>query len=293
MANRRSSPASDSEVEADLSTQEVESLELALETLCLAGENSWPKIILSRSSFVSKLAANHDTKSLLGINESSACEMFLGHACAAGDPQALFVFDNEYLSRIPGMLSHMKLSPSTLDEVVQQVRMKLLVGEASSPPKIGSYANRGKLAGMVQVVATRTAISLLRKIKPQAPDDTLISLASPDNDLGLHYIKQQYRSEFKNCFEEAVRGLSNRDRTLLRLHLLHRVTLDKLAVMYYVHRATIVRWIAKARQELLGKTKELLGKKLQLEASEFDSLMQMVQSNLDLSTSRIFKSMPE
>ncbi len=273
-----------------MSMVESASLESALASLCAFAEQAWPLLQMSRERFVICLAQDHSSESILAMKVELAPAIFLGHACAAGDQEALRAFDAEYIGRIPRMLSHMKLSPSALDEIAQQVRLKLLVGSETAPPKIASYAGRGKLAGMVQVVATRIAISISRKQKPEVGEEKLLGIASPETDLGLHYIKQQYRSAFKSCFERAVAMLSSRDRNLLRLHLLEKVTLEKLAVIYDVHRATIVRWLAKARQDLFAHTKTLLSGELKLEASEFASLMRLIESNLDLSTSRILGS---
>ncbi|MBL4632483.1 MAG: hypothetical protein JKY56_01350 [Kofleriaceae bacterium] len=279
-----------SEETASMSIVDSVSLESALASLCHCAEQAWPLLQMSRPHFVACLAQDHDAKSILAMDTKLAPAIFLGHACAAGEQEALRAFDAEYIGRIPRMLSHMKLSPSALDEIAQQVRFKLLVGSETDPPKIASYAGRGKLAGMVQVVATRIAISISRKQKPEVGEEKLLGIASPETDLGLHYIKQQYRSAFKSCFERAVATLSSRDRNLLRLHLLEKVTLEKLAVIYDVHRATIVRWLAKARQDLFAQTKTLLSSELKLEASDFASLMRLIESNLDLSTSRILSS---
>jgi hypothetical protein len=51
-----------------------------------------------------------------------------------------------------------------------------------------------------------------------------------------------------------------------------------------VHRATIARWIAAAKDIVLDKTKKALMRDLRIDAHEVDSLIQFVQSRIDLSS---------
>ena len=87
-------------------------------------------------------------------------ELALALACARGDDTAIRLLEREYFDGVRGALRAMKLDADLTDEVIQEVRRKLLVGE---PPKIVGYAGRGSLRGLLKVTATRTAISLLRK----------------------------------------------------------------------------------------------------------------------------------
>jgi RNA polymerase sigma-70 factor, ECF subfamily len=66
---------------------------------------------------------------------------------------------------------------------------------------------------------------------------------------------------------------SRRDRDLLRLHFLGGVTLEQLAQMYGVHRATVVRSLAAARQ-----------------ADELDEMFDLVASRVELSIERLLAS---
>jgi RNA polymerase sigma-70 factor (ECF subfamily) len=245
---------------------------------------------VDQEDFVLFLAGNFEPEGLGGIEGPRAADMFLAWACGTSEAAALTVFEKEYIGRIPAMLSHMKLSASMLDEVVQEVRTKLLVGKSDEPAKIASYATRGRLDGLVQVVATRAAISLLRKSKPSAGEEELLKLPDPAYAPSLSYMKAQYREAFSGCFENAVGTLSSRDRNLLRLHLLDKVTLEQLATMYKVHRATVVRWIAKVREDLFDKTRELLSAQLKINSDEFESLMKQIESRLDLSVRRMLQS---
>jgi RNA polymerase sigma-70 factor (ECF subfamily) len=52
--------------------------------------------------------------------------------------------------------------------------------------------------------------------------------------------------------------------------------------MFGVHRATVARWIAAAKQAVLDRTRRLLMQDLQLGRDDVDSLIRLVQSRIEL-----------
>jgi RNA polymerase sigma-70 factor (ECF subfamily) len=88
----------------------------------------------------------------------------------------------------------------------------------------------------------------------------------------------------------AVGQLERRDRNLLRLHLLGGVTLEQLAQMYGVHRATVVRWLAAARSALFDATRAHVARSLGAPAEELDQMFDLVRSRVELSVERLLAS---
>lgn len=219
-------------------------------------------------------------------------EVALALACAAGSAKALRHLEREYFPVVERALRRMKLSEAIADEVAQEVRRKLLVGE-DGPPKIVGYAGRGSLRGLLKVTATRTALSLLRREGRVAPGDQPVVDAEGEPDPELDFLKERYRGVFRAAFEDAVEKLSPRERNLLRLHFLRKVTLDALATMYGVHRATIVRHLAKIRDDLERATRKGLQRELGAERREVESVMELIQSRLDASVERMLRTMEE
>ena len=269
-------------------------LERHLESLCGAGEGAWPGVAVPRVELVAYIGAGlSSVGDAMDIDEATAGEMYLACACSRGDAAALASFEAHYLSAVTGAVAHMKLAAAMVDDVRQQVREKLLVTKPGARPKIDDYAAQGRLRGLVCVVAVRTAISELRKHKReiQLGDDDLSALPTAERDPELAYMKQMYRGEFRVSFEQAIRALDSRDRNLLRMHLLGGVTLEKLADMYGVHRATVVRWLAKVRKTLFTETRRLMRARLEVSPAELDSLMRLIESRLDVSVQRILHTM--
>ena len=96
-------------------------------------------------------------------------------------------------------------------------------------------------------------------------------------------MKEKYRGEFSAAFRRAIAKLELRERNLLRQHYLDELSLEDVASLYRVHRATAARWLSSARSGLLALTRQELAAALGLPAHEVDSLMRLLQSRLDFS----------
>ena len=265
------------------------SLEQQLATLWQRAQDTWADVSIPVGLFLEQLAES-GVDLAADIAPRAAEDIFLASACGLGDDTALRHLERHYLSVVPAALAHMKLPAAMVEEVAQLVRSKLLVAAPGERPKIAEYASRGKLRGLIQLVSVRTAISLLRKQKRESPasEDRLLQLPTPGDDPELGYLKARYRRDFREAFADSVQDLTPRERNLLRLHLLRGVTLHALASMYSVHRATVVRWLAKAREKLFSGTRKRMRKRLDVDADEFDSVMRLIQSRLDVSVQRLF-----
>lgn len=260
-----------------------------LDQLCAAAEAAWPGLAVDRVALTSlldeRLAALAPDR--LAAAAPAAIELALALGCARGDARALAAFERDYLAGVAAGLSHMRLSAAVVDDVVQATRAKLLVAPAGASPRLLAYAGQGKLRGLVQVVAARLALDHVRGQARFAPDDAVAGLVAADDDPELAYLKAHYRDAWKLAFTAAAAELEARDRNLLRLHHLSGVTLEQLAAMYGVHRATVVRWLADARRRLLAGTRARLGASLEVSAAELDSIMNLIDSRLDASVGRL------
>ncbi len=245
---------------------------------------AWPGVDVDEARFVAALGTIPEG---VALESSRARELALALACDANDRVALGLFDAMFLDIIPPALARMNLDRATIDEVRQEVARKLLVSE-SGAAKIVDYAGRGSMAGLVRVTAVRTALGLLRKNKREVPLESSFEVSGQDLELG--YLEVGYRDVFKTSFEDAVSQLDTRERNLLRLHFLGKVTLERLATMYGVHRATIVRQLASIRQTLEKTTRKRMSARLQLGDTELDSVMDLIRSRLDVSVERILRS---
>ena len=250
-----------------------------------AAAAAWPGVVVApeelANAFAAKLAGDEPPP----VTAATVSELYLAIACARGDAAAIAAFERAYLDVVPLALAGMKLPAATVDDIRAAVRDKLLLADGG-PPRILDYAGRGRLRGLVQVTATRMAIDRKRLDDREAELPAGRELAA-SADVALSLIKAQYRSAFRDSFQHALGAASRRDRNLLRLHFLGGVTLEQLAQMYNVHRATIVRWLAAAREAVFTATRAQLS---HMPADELDELFDLVASRVELSVDRLLAS---
>lgn len=211
-------------------------------------------------------------------------DLLLACGCARGLPEAVRAFEQRYADALHAAARRVQSDREFIDEVVQRVRVKLLVGD-NGPPAIASYLGRGPLRAWVQVTTTRLALTLRRSEGRRREDrddgltDALPDVIQPE----LAHIRDAYRAQFEEAFRDSLASLTARERNVLRHYLLEGLNIDRIGKMYGAHRATVARWIAAARDKLLDETRRTLVARLRIGPSELDSLMGLVQSQLDLS----------
>jgi RNA polymerase sigma-70 factor, ECF subfamily len=218
-------------------------------------------------------------------------DLFLATACAEGDARALALLDAQFLSAVPAFVQRIDRAPAFAEEVRQILRTRLLVGTDGGRPVIGEYAGRGALKSWLHVAATRVALRLKRgtgreRELGEAEADRI--LATPDPELA--FIKHRAREDFRLAFQAALAGLQPEERHLLRLHYLDRLTLQQIGALDAVDKSTISRRLAVVRQSLLEETQRLLRERLRLGTTDLDSLMNLVQSSLDVSIEAFLKA---
>jgi len=220
-------------------------------------------------------------------------ERALVEACALGDAAAIRTFEARYFVGVDRAIGGIVRDVGAIDEVRQELRQKLFVGE---PAPVLQFVGNGDLGRFVQVAALRIALNLRRgDNRRRARNEHFVNddpeLAGAVTDPEMEFVKQTYRARFKEAFEAAVDALTPRDRNLLRCHLQQRLGIDEIGVLYGVHRATAARWLAAARAQVSEGTREHLRRTLQDDA-ELDELMALARSKLDLSISRVLASRP-
>lgn len=221
-----------------------------------------------------------------------AGDLYLAVAAAQGDAAAIAVIDRACITQVDAAL-HGMLSSSEIDDLKQQLRHRLFVGTRGSP-KILDYAGRGELRAWVRASAVRAAISVLRSRKREHLHQQDLWAAAPTIgiDPTIDHLRPRLQVEFRAAFEAALHSLETRERNLLRHHFLDGLSSDELAALYRVHRATAFRWLARARARLLAKTRHALAARLSLRSSELDSIMRLVDSQLEVSVARLFGADP-
>ncbi|MEZ4253783.1 MAG: sigma-70 family RNA polymerase sigma factor [Polyangiales bacterium] len=211
-------------------------------------------------------------------------DVFLACACARRPRRDRGLRGRGVMPHVPRAIVRIDRDETFVREVMEEVRIRLLVGDRRSRASPKASCRARPLTSWVQVTAIRTGYSFKRKRNPETPvaDEDAFDLPI-DDDPELARLRERVQEPFRAAFREALASLSPRERTLLRLYLLEEVSAETLGTRYDVHRATIARWITQARRQVHDETRRRLSKTLGLDARAFESLMNRVLSGLDVS----------
>jgi RNA polymerase sigma-70 factor (ECF subfamily) len=259
-----------------------------VERILRAGRAAAPAIAAGDAMVASRIARRLEgEEDAAGLD---AVEVFLACACAAGDAAAMAELERRFFAAVPAALARLGLGRDEVAEVQQVLRVKLFVADGGAP-RIEAYAGHGQLGGLVRVAAIRAGLDLLRqrgRIDQDADGFDDLPVAADDPELAR--LKAQHRAAFKAAFEDAVRGLAARERSLLGLAIVKGLGIDKVAAIYGVHRATAARWITQARANLTHAVQERLGARLGVDPAEAAGLLPLVESQLELSLERLLRT---
>ncbi len=230
------------------------------------------------------------------VDPEGTCErlpdLVVAFAAARGDATAIGLVEHILVDIRPSLLV-LRLSPEALDEVLQQVRARLLMTASDgTPPRLEAYGGKGPLGAFVRVVATRLALSARRAHDPLAgTDDGLATLAADQDSAELATLRATHAETFRAALHAALAELEPEQRSVLRLQLLDGLGVDEIGLVHRVHRATAARWIVRAKEDLRKRTRRQLEARLALRGPELESLVAALQSRLDLSLERVLRDL--
>lgn len=258
---------------------------------------AWPTVKVDDARFTAHLEAR--VKDVAGTNGPASgalierlhtSDLYLAVACEAGDEAALAAFEARYIAMVPAFLTGIERNPTAIEEVRQLVRERLFVAPPGKRAKIAEYAGRGSLEGWVKVVTVRVASNRRRGDKPSTPIDDVAASDLPSLDPEVAMLKARYKSTFDDALREAFATMSPRERVLFRMHFIDGLGIDRLGLVFNVHRATAARWLVTAREGLLERTTAIVGARLRLSQTELGSLLAAVRSDLEVSLRALLAS---
>ncbi|HUS31633.1 MAG TPA: sigma factor-like helix-turn-helix DNA-binding protein [Kofleriaceae bacterium] len=264
-------------------------LEGALSDAVTAATSGWPTVRVDPAAWIRALAelAPKPLDLAKPLGEVLVADHYLAFACAAGDPAAVAEC-NAILVREAGFAADgTKMHASVRDEATQIVRATLLAPREGKPPAIGDYAGRGALRSWLRVCVSRELVRIAKAQQRIEPlEEHLVADPGYGDDPALEELKAKYRAQLADAFRTALTELPARERTLLRYQLIDGLTIDEIGGIFRVHRATAARWIAKIRDDLVMRTREMMAASLGVDTSEAASIVRLVQSQLDVSVIR-------
>ena len=261
-------------------------LRVTVEDLWVSGHAAWPDLVVDRAALAAHLSAVETEPGA----ELRADDLYLACACATGSSQAIEALETTHADALRGVIARLARDPAQAEELRQVVRQHLFVTPAGGRPKIADYAGRGRLENWLRVAALRVCLNAIRGKNPARPADdsgALDVLPDRGDDVELAFLKAQYRAAFRAAFAAAVGELAADERAVLRMGLIHQLSIDQLGKILGVHRATAARRLAAARERLVALTLARLKTSLALDDAELRSLQREVDTHVDVSLSRL------
>jgi RNA polymerase sigma-70 factor, ECF subfamily len=249
-------------------------------SLIASAQAAWPDVVVDANSFQEKLVELLDS----GQTQVSehAGDLYLAFASGLGNRRAAIALSGLVETEVPRALSRMRQSPSFVQDVQQRLLEKLLV---APDLKIRGYLGRGPLKSWIRAAAVRTALHSLESSRRQrGVAEAPVRPGADDPELAQ--LRHRYLGPLKAAVESALRSLPVDERNALRLHFLDGMTVEQIARIRGIHKSNVSRLISRTRRTVLGDVKKILGRELNAEDPEIESIMRQVRSQLDVSFER-------
>ncbi len=251
---------------------------------------AWPTFAVTAERFHAHVLQRIDERSRERpediLRALPAADLYLAAACIDGDGAALTAFRDTLVPTLRPVLGKLAMTGAQIDETIQRVLVLVFVGDGG-PRQIDNYGGRGTLRSWLRTIAVRTGRRMLGGESDAAADDELSALPAAVADPELEMLRGRYRDEVKRAFAAAFAELAERERNVLRQYHIDELTIDQLAALYQVNRATTARWVAGARMAVVKRTRDHLVQQFGLDVAEVDSIIRLVRSQLDVSVREI------
>lgn len=219
------------------------------------------------------------------LDEAHAAELVLACACSDGEPKALAIFEATYFDEVPRALKKLGRPAELAKDTAQIVRMHLFASNEGRSPKISGYLGQGSLRRWLRVVITRCVIdATAHKDNNVAIEDDVLSmlLGVDTNHPELLYMKEFYRDLFRRAFAASFRLIDADERLLLTYAFKDGLSVDVIARILGVHRATAARRVVKAHEKLAELVRKTVREEASISVPEYEQLTRWIQSQLSI-----------
>ena len=248
---------------------------------------TWPGIDLDARVFMTHLAercpvGDSAEATLSGMR---AVDLYIACACAHGVKGAADRCIRAYNSEFGAVFARMNTPRDIGEDIRQMVLDRLFVARPTQPGKITTYSGRGDLRSWIRAAIVRAVISHHRTAQRETPTDDQLLRAFPATTCNQEsqLLKATYREPLRRAVQDALGDLPARDRLLLRYKFVDSLTLDDIAHIEGVHRATIARRFVRTRDALWENTRKRFVATLAIEPALWSSILRLLESELDAS----------
>lgn len=203
-------------------------------------------------------------------------------SCLAGEADALRSLEAMLREHLP-RVRRMGLSNAALEDLLADVRARLVSGDSDRPPALRQFDGRGSLAGYVRAMIVRLAIDRLRAERSVAPyddADEVEQIATFATSLEAQLTKHAHTDVVRAAFRRAWEELPPHQRLLLSQQVIDALSIDEIGALHGIHRATAARRCVAAREALLVRLRGTLREALGVDTTTAESILFNVASRL-------------
>lgn len=260
----------------------------AIDELLAQAASKWPRVrAIDRDRLADELARRlgDATDAVIATLSEDVC---VAIAAGDGDEEAARACEEIAGREIEFAAQRLRATSSQAEETRSELRRLWFTADGDRPAALSTFTGRGDLRAYARVIA---AHSLARRIQrdrreqPLEPDMLDVLRSTLDPEIAL--LRETYRETVEKAFVEALAELTDRQRAVLRYHLLEGWSIDELGTRYGVHRATAARWLADGRAQLGQGIRTRLAAELLLGESQIDSIVALVTSRIEVSLDRL------
>src|SRR5262249_54151843 len=142
------------------------------------------------------------------------------------------------------------------------------------------YRGRGPLAMYVRTTVVRLAINDANRARRDVELGEM--LAAPNADPELEYMRKLYAEHLVAAVRDAWTRLAAHEQFLMSLRIYDAMSIDDLARVYQVHRATAARRAAAARASFIAHVRAALRDRLAIGDTTIDSILRIISTSVQL-----------
>jgi RNA polymerase sigma-70 factor (ECF subfamily) len=267
---------------------DLSALAATLVALHDAARTAYPEIEVTAPVYAAELARRlGEAATPEQLARLRADHVYLAIACAAGDVIAIRTLE-PFLDEVDASAARLRARDHA-EEVKSHIRRILYTSEPGRSAALRDYSGRGDLRSYLRVIATRELVRVIDKGRREVPidDDSFIDRLVPVSDPELGFLRDAYRDDVSAAMRAALAGLDEPSRALLRYSVVDGWSVDRIASLYGVHRATAARRVAAARDALGAAIRIEIARRLAISVADVDSVVRLVQSRIDVSLERL------
>lgn len=197
-------------------------------------------------------------------------DQLLAERCSEGDAAAMAELEAAHFAAV------LRVMPSSDTAALRAIFFSAPKGQR---PTIAAYSGEASLRTWLKITALRAVAHQTEA----ASTESWLKIVDDGSNPDLSALKKRSYAEFTEAFSAALKQLSPRDRTVLRLRFSKQLEVEHISNLYSMHRVSVARWLASARENLALAARDALISRLKLQGDGLKDLLFLVRLQLDLS----------